>query len=126
MKRNFDFKIIFLALMMICFSLNSNSFSEIEFNAQSKVLSPQAQLKAISNENLVSIDYELINNENAYILINDPSGNNLKVFAVAAKKGKIQVSKTELENAGGKGTYTCVIQVDGAQVVTQPVAILHN
>lgn len=126
MKNRVYLKIVMLSALLMFISLNSNSYSEVELKTQTKALSIKAKVKAISTENSVFIEYNLVKFDNAFIIISDVFGNKIKIINIITNQGKIQISKSELEKAGGNGIYSCTIQVDGNQVISQPVAILNN
>jgi hypothetical protein len=128
MRNYFYVKMVVAVVICLMIALKSNSYS-IELR-QNQVNIPAensaSKLCAISTDNSIVIDYRVTKTENSYLIVTDIFGNKLKVIKLSDLKGKVNIKLSELMNAGGSGTYKCSIQVDGALVITQPVAMLNS
>jgi len=126
MKKLFFAKAFILCFALMFVSLNSNSYSNINLSQQAKASAAQSSITAISTENMVVINYSLISFNKAFIIITDVMGNRISVVKISSKTGKLKIKKSELDQAGGNGVYTCTVQVDGCQIISQPVTMINN
>jgi hypothetical protein len=116
-----------LTTSVILLSLN-NPPENISSEETAAITAPEEQtmLKAFSSEDMLIIQYDLQHAENSYLIISDMNGKNLKVVKLEKAEGKISLSKSELDKAGGNGLYTCTLQVNGAQVLSRQAATFNS
>lgn len=127
MKKFKLFKIgMFTFLFMIVylnFSTYSNVFISKKLQNVKSVITETPNIKAISTDDGIMIDYNLVKKGNAFVIITDMLGNQLKIVKLQTSRGKINLNKSDLEKAGGKNIFNCIIQIDGSQLMSQQVVL---
>jgi hypothetical protein len=82
--------------------------------------------KAVSADNGIVINYSIADGATqACIVVSDMMGNKVKVIKLTDGKGKISLTKDNLDNISNSGMYTCSLLVDGSKISSQSVKLLN-